>query len=253
MNFPCIVMVDSYLTKRLSLQDDGLLHTTCGTPNYVAPEVQTNKRCIISCFFVVWIHKFVYFDSLSNYICSCYIYRFLLIEAMMERMRTCGHAEWSSLYWLPVTYLLMILILWNCIKKWVRMTFRHYFSDFTLSFVFVLWLSFLDPQISSANFTCPPWLSFSARKLITRILEPNPTKVRNNIWLSCKIELPKCTKWLNFGPRIWLPLTIWQRITIAEILEDEWFKKDYKPPVFEEIGETNLDDVEAVFKDSAVR
>ncbi|KAK2432984.1 disease resistance protein RPV1 [Trifolium repens] len=39
------------------------------------------------------------------------------------------------------------------------------------------------------------------------------------------------------------------RITMAEILDDEWFKKDYKPPVFEENGETNLDDVEAVFKD----
>jgi hypothetical protein len=40
---------------------------------------------------------------------------------------------------------------------------------------------------------------------------------------------------------------------VAEILDDEWFKKDYKPPVFEENGETNLDDVEAVFKDSEVR
>jgi hypothetical protein len=40
---------------------------------------------------------------------------------------------------------------------------------------------------------------------------------------------------------------------MAEILDDEWFKKDYKPPVFEENGETNLDDVEAVFKDSEVR
>ncbi|KAI9079557.1 hypothetical protein K1719_038461 [Acacia pycnantha] len=40
------------------------------------------------------------------------------------------------------------------------------------------------------------------------------------------------------------------RITISEILCDEWFKKDYKPPVFEETGETNLDDIEAVFRDS---
>lgn len=44
----------------------------------------------------------------------------------------------------------------------------------------------------------------------------------------------------------------WQRVTIAEILEDEWFKKDYKAPVFEEKENTNLDDVEAVFKDSEV-
>ncbi|KAK7281636.1 hypothetical protein RIF29_09800 [Crotalaria pallida] len=37
--------------------------------------------------------------------------------------------------------------------------------------------------------------------------------------------------------------------TIAEILDDEWFKMDYKPPVFDEKAETCLDDVEAVFKD----
>lgn len=43
-----------------------------------------------------------------------------------------------------------------------------------------------------------------------------------------------------------------QRITIPEILEDEWFKKGYKPPVFDEKEDANLDDVEAVFKDSEV-
>ncbi|XP_028115392.1 CBL-interacting serine/threonine-protein kinase 3-like isoform X2 [Camellia sinensis] len=71
-------------------------------------------------------------------------------------------------------------------------------------------------QISAAEFTCPHWLSFGAMKLITRILDPNPMT----------------------------------RITIPEILEDEWFKRDYKPPVFEEKEDTNLDDVEAVFRDS---
>lgn len=44
----------------------------------------------------------------------------------------------------------------------------------------------------------------------------------------------------------------WQRITIADVLRDEWFKKDYKPPVFDDKLEANLDDVEAVFKDSEV-
>ncbi|CAN1833376.1 CBL-interacting serine/threonine-protein kinase 3 [Linum perenne] len=41
-----------------------------------------------------------------------------------------------------------------------------------------------------------------------------------------------------------------KRITIPEILVDEWFRKDYKRPVFEEKEQPNLDDVEAVFKDS---
>lgn len=45
----------------------------------------------------------------------------------------------------------------------------------------------------------------------------------------------------------------WQRITIPEILQDEWFKKGYKPPKFEQDEDVNLDDIDAVFNDSTVR
>ncbi|KAG7609963.1 Protein kinase-like domain superfamily [Arabidopsis suecica] len=77
-------------------------------------------------------------------------------------------------------------------------------------------LTTLYKKISSADFSCPPWLSSGVKNLIVRILDPNPMT----------------------------------RITIPEILEDVWFKKDYKPAVFEEKKEANLADVEAVFKDS---
>ena len=40
------------------------------------------------------------------------------------------------------------------------------------------------------------------------------------------------------------------RVTIPEILEDEWFKKGYKRPEFDEKYDTTLDDVYAVFNDS---
>ncbi|KZV44441.1 CBL-interacting serine/threonine-protein kinase 3 [Dorcoceras hygrometricum] len=73
----------------------------------------------------------------------------------------------------------------------------------------------LYSKISSANFTCPSWFSSGAIKLITRILEPNPEN----------------------------------RITISEILEDEWFKKDYMASVFDETENMNLD-VEVFPKDS---
>jgi hypothetical protein len=43
-----------------------------------------------------------------------------------------------------------------------------------------------------------------------------------------------------------------QRITIAEILEDEWFKKDNKPPRFEQGEDVSLDDIDAAFNDSEV-
>ena len=38
-----------------------------------------------------------------------------------------------------------------------------------------------------------------------------------------------------------------QRITIPEILNDEWFKKEYKPPQFEQHEDVNLYDVDSVF------
>ncbi|KAG4124519.1 hypothetical protein ERO13_D10G044700v2 [Gossypium hirsutum] len=75
--------------------------------------------------------------------------------------------------------------------------------------------NYVAPEIFKANFNCPPWFSSSAKKLIKRILDPNP-------------------------------LT---RITIAEILENEWFKKGYKPPKFEE-ADVTLVDVDSIFNES---
>ncbi|CAB4313928.1 unnamed protein product [Prunus armeniaca] len=132
------------------VRDDGLLHTTCGTPNYVAPEVLNDRG----------------YDGATADLWSCGVILFVLLAG-----------------YLP-------------------------FDDSNLMTLY--------KKISAAEFTCPPWLSFGAMKLIARILDPNPMT----------------------------------RITIAEILEDEWFKKDYKSLVFEEKEDTNLDDVEAVFKDS---
>lgn len=132
------------------VKDDGLLHTTCGTPNYVAPEVLNDKG----------------YDGAVADLWSCGVILFVLLAG-----------------YLP-------------------------FDDSNLMNLY--------RKISAAEFTCPPWLSFGAMKLIARILDPNPAT----------------------------------RITIPQILEDEWFKKGFKPPVFDEKENTNLDDVEAVFKDS---
>ncbi|KAK3408395.1 hypothetical protein EUGRSUZ_J00641 [Eucalyptus grandis] len=132
------------------VRDDGLLHTTCGTPNYVAPEVLNDRG----------------YDGATADLWSCGVILFVLLAG-----------------YLP-------------------------FDDSNLMNLY--------KKISAAEFTCPSWLSFEAMKLITRILDPNPMT----------------------------------RITIPEILEDAWFKKNYKPPIFDEKDNTNLDDVEAVFKDS---
>ena len=49
-------------------------------------------------------------------------------------------------------------------------------------------------------------------------------------------------------------LYLWlnQRITIAEIVENDWFKKGYMPPRFEQ-ADVTLDDVDAIFNESGVR
>ncbi|CAI0453074.1 unnamed protein product, partial [Linum tenue] len=133
------------------VRDDGLLHTTCGTPNYVAPEVLNDRG----------------YDGATADLWSCGVILFVLLAG-----------------YLP-------------------------FDDSNLMNLY--------KKISAAEFTCPPWLSLPAMQLIAKILNPNP-------------------------------LT---RITISEILEDQWFRKNYQPPVFEEKEQQpSLDDVEAVFKDS---
>nr|CAD1817321.1 unnamed protein product [Ananas comosus var. bracteatus] len=132
------------------VRDDGLLHTTCGTPNYVAPEVLEDRG----------------YDGATADLWSCGVILFVLLAG-----------------YLP-------------------------FEDSNLMTLY--------KKISHAEFTSPSWISFGARKLLTRILDPNPAT----------------------------------RITVPEILEDEWFKKGYKPPVFEENYDANLDDVDAVFRDS---
>lgn len=43
-----------------------------------------------------------------------------------------------------------------------------------------------------------------------------------------------------------------QRITIAEVIENEWFKKGYKPPSFEQ-ADISLADVDSIFNEIGVR
>lgn len=42
-----------------------------------------------------------------------------------------------------------------------------------------------------------------------------------------------------------------QRITISEVLENDWFKKGYQAPIFEQ-EDVSLDDVNAIFSESTV-
>ncbi|XP_038681884.1 CBL-interacting serine/threonine-protein kinase 9-like [Tripterygium wilfordii] len=147
-----ILKVSDFGLSALSKQvrEDGLLHTACGTPNYVAPEVLNDKG----------------YDGTSSDIWSCGVILFVLMAGYLPF----DEANLMALY----------------------------------------------RKICKADFSCPSWFSAGAKNLIKRILDPNP-------------------------------LT---RITIPEILVDEWFKKGYKPPCFDQEEDVNLDDVDAVFNDS---
>ncbi|XP_034709037.1 CBL-interacting serine/threonine-protein kinase 9 isoform X2 [Vitis riparia] len=154
------LLLDSYGVLKISdfglsalsqqVREDGLFHTACGTPNYVAPEVLNNKG----------------YDGASADIWSCGVILFVLLAG-----------------YLP-------------------------FDEVSLMALY--------KKICKADFSCPSWLSPGAKKLINRILDPNPVT----------------------------------RITIPEILEDGWFKKGYQPTCFQQEEDVNVDDVDAAFNNS---
>ncbi|XP_063941872.1 CBL-interacting serine/threonine-protein kinase 23 isoform X3 [Daucus carota subsp. sativus] len=131
------------------VREDGLLHTTCGTPNYVAPEVINNKG----------------YDGAKADLWSCGVILYVLMAG-----------------YLP-------------------------FEEANLMVLY--------KKINKADFSCPPWFSSSAKKLIKRILDPSPVT----------------------------------RITIQEVIENEWFKKGYQRPKFEQ-EDVSLDDVDAIFDET---
>ncbi|THG08193.1 hypothetical protein TEA_014368 [Camellia sinensis var. sinensis] len=108
-----------------SKRQDGLLHTTCGTPSYVAPEVICRKG----------------YDGVKADIWSCGVILFVLLAG-----------------YLP-------------------------FHDSNLMEMY--------RKISKANYKCPNWFPSDVRRLLCRILDPNP----------------------------------YTRISIAKIMENPWFKK----------------------------
>ncbi|KAL0547713.1 hypothetical protein IC582_012137 [Cucumis melo] len=132
------------------VRGDGLLHTACGTPNYVAPEVLNDKG----------------YDGTSSDLWSCGVILFVLMAGFLP------------------------------------------FDEPNLMCLY--------RKISKADFAFPSWFSNGAKKLVRRILDPDPTT----------------------------------RISIAEIQEDPWFKKDYTPAHFEVEEDITLDDVDAAFSSS---
>lgn len=107
------------------LKQDGLLHTTCGTPAYVAPEVIGKKG----------------YDGAKADLWSCGVILYVLLAGFLP------------------------------------------FQDDNVVAMY--------KKIYRGDFKCPPWFSSDARRLVTKLLDPNPSS----------------------------------RITISKIMETSWFKK----------------------------
>ncbi|KAM0921236.1 hypothetical protein ACQ4PT_007115 [Festuca glaucescens] len=130
-------------------KQDGLLHTTCGTPAYVAPEIINKKG----------------YDREKADIWSCGVILFVLLAG-----------------YLP-------------------------FQDSNLMEMY--------RKISRGDVRYPQWFTSDARKLLPRLLDPNPNT----------------------------------RITMDKLIEHPWFKKGYKPAVMlgTPRGSNSLNDVQAAF------
>ncbi|KAJ8617471.1 hypothetical protein MRB53_013657 [Persea americana] len=107
------------------LKQDGLLHTTCGTPAYVAPEVIGKKG----------------YDGAKADLWSCGVILFVLLAGFLP------------------------------------------FQDDNIVAMY--------KKIYRGDFKCPPWFSPESRRLVTKLLDPNPNT----------------------------------RITVSKLIETSWFKK----------------------------
>ncbi|CAM8942498.1 hypothetical protein QQ045_013486 [Rhodiola kirilowii] len=116
------------------LKQDGLLHTTCGTPAYVAPEVLAKKG----------------YDGANADLWSCGVILYVLLAGFLP------------------------------------------FQDDNLVSMY--------RKIYKGDFKCPPWFSSEARRLITKLLDTNPST----------------------------------RITSTKIMESSWFKKSIPKSVYGE-------------------
>ncbi|KAI6705405.1 hypothetical protein NL676_008367 [Syzygium grande] len=137
-----------------SQRQDGLLHTTCGTPAYVAPEVINKKG----------------YDGAKADIWSCGVVLFVLMAG-----------------YLP-------------------------FHDANLMEMY--------RKISKGDFKCPQWFPHEVRKLLSKILDPNPNT----------------------------------RIGVVKIMDNNWFKKGFKrfePPSSPQVDSSaTIKDIQAAFEQS---
>ncbi|KAK4363701.1 hypothetical protein RND71_018942 [Anisodus tanguticus] len=172
-----------------SKHQDGLLHTTCGTPAYVAPEVINRKG----------------YDGAKADIWSCGVVLFVLLSG-----------------YLP-------------------------FQDSNLMEMY--------RKIGKAEFKCPSWFPPEARRLLSRMLDPNPStrislaKIRGSSWFKRGISVPskstvvdevsstdlRSTEDKQEAVAAWIPklnafdiISLYAKFDLSKLFEEPCLKKEAK-------------------------
>ncbi|KAG8372703.1 hypothetical protein BUALT_Bualt12G0094300 [Buddleja alternifolia] len=202
--------VSDFGLSALPQQGVELLHTTCGTPNYVAPEMERSRTGQVLCVDGLRNTLLVtYFDdkAISNFTNEA------LPDSIAQVLSHRGYDGADA-------------DLWSCgVILYVLMAGYLPFDETNLPSLY--------NKINAAQFSCPFWFSPAATSLIRKILDPNPETILDFRWAS------------SFLPE----LVYLQRIKIQGIKRDPWFRKNYVPVTPKEDEVVNLDDVHAVFDD----
>ncbi|KAG4970811.1 hypothetical protein JHK85_037232 [Glycine max] len=159
--------VSDFGLSALTKQGVDLLHTTCGTPNYVAPEVLSNRG----------------YDGAAADVWSCGVILYVLMagylpfeEADLPTLYSRGeiHCSYVHAYY-PVDLLnenlFGTLLLGRTIAEYWgwKIGFPSSLEGATV----------LDSGINAAEFVCPFWFSADTKSFIQKILDPNPkTRVK---------------------------------------------------------------------------